>query len=275
MDWNEIELKRKKVLDPAMCALAGCRHVTKLYHAEHPDKGRITICEPCCVEHGIEPLELNEGVTPEGAAAAPAAAEVHEAEFVEEERTKLAIASEQSELAGVAAEIAHFDVCDDDSLALAGELLVDVKTRQKRITEMKQSATRPMNEALKNIRAWFAPAEELLGTIEREVKNKVASYHTLLEIERERATEALGKEGATSAEVGAALTNLGAAQAPKTAGVSMREVWDFEVLDMRAVPVGFLQVNEADVRRAIANGLHAIPGLRIFKKPVVAVTAKK
>ena len=42
------------------------------------------------------------------------------------------------------------------------------------------------------------------------------------------------------------------------------EQWDYEVLDPAAVPLGYLTIDDEAVRQAIAEGVRAIPGLRIF-----------
>jgi hypothetical protein len=42
------------------------------------------------------------------------------------------------------------------------------------------------------------------------------------------------------------------------------EKWDYEVMDPAAIPLGYLNIDDAAVRQAIADGVRDIPGLRIF-----------
>lgn len=45
-----------------------------------------------------------------------------------------------------------------------------------------------------------------------------------------------------------------------------REVWKYEILDYREVPIDFLEVNDNSVKLALRNGIRNIPGLRIYKE---------
>ena len=45
-----------------------------------------------------------------------------------------------------------------------------------------------------------------------------------------------------------------------------RDVWKYEVLDYRQVPIDMLEVCDSSVKLAIRNGQRSIPGLRIYKE---------
>lgn len=63
----------------------------------------------------------------------------------------------------------------------------------------------------------------------------------------------------------------------KLAGVSMREDWDFEIVDVNQIPREFLVVDEAKLRKVVKalKGDAKIAGVRVFSKPVVAAKAAK
>lgn len=52
---------------------------------------------------------------------------------------------------------------------------------------------------------------------------------------------------------------------------TVRTVWDFELVDISAVPAEYLSVNAPAIRAAIRNGAREIPGVKIYQKPVVAI----
>lgn len=45
-----------------------------------------------------------------------------------------------------------------------------------------------------------------------------------------------------------------------------RDVWKYEILDYREVPIDYLEVNDGSVKLAMRNGIRNIPGLRIYKE---------
>ena len=63
-----------------------------------------------------------------------------------------------------------------DDLPMAAELLSEIKIVGKAITEKKESITKPLNLALKNARAFFAPVETQYENAERIVKNKMNDF---------------------------------------------------------------------------------------------------
>jgi ATPase subunit of ABC transporter with duplicated ATPase domains len=61
-------------------------------------------------------------------------------------------------------------------------------------------------------------------------------------------------------------------EAPKVAGVSFREVWDFEITDEDLIPREYLVVDETKIRRVVTalKGDAKIPGVRVFKQKRIA-----
>jgi hypothetical protein len=55
--------------------------------------------------------------------------------------------------------VASVELKNEDSLIEANALLKDLKAELKAIDEMKTSATKPMNESLKIVRAWKTSAK--------------------------------------------------------------------------------------------------------------------
>ncbi len=68
-------------------------------------------------------------------------------------------------------------ISGEDDLAKASTMLADVKTVQKEIKATKESIVKPLNLALKEIRALFEPAETNIATVEKLLKGNILQYH--------------------------------------------------------------------------------------------------
>ena len=74
-----------------------------------------------------------------------------------------------------------------------GQLII-LKTVKKNLTAKKDSVVKPLNEALKNVRALFKPIEEKVETIEKYLNGEILKYNQrLLADQRKREEEAAEK----------------------------------------------------------------------------------
>lgn len=53
-----------------------------------------------------------------------------------------------------------------------------------------------------------------------------------------------------------------------------RDVWRYEIVDYREVPIDYLEVNDTSVKLAIKNGIRSIPGLKIFRETKTTFRSK-
>lgn len=244
-----VELKSKS--RPDRCSASFCREAEGLVLIDFPGRGM----EPICEKHRQEELPVTE------TAIVPASA-------VQQEVTNEAV-----DAADALASIRTFEIVDSDTLDFAAEILADVKGKNNRLEEMKHQATKPMNEALKAIRSWFAPAQNHYAEAEVILKNKIAAYHREIEAKRQAALVKID-DAADSKTITVALAELGQAQKPVTQGVSVTEVWDYEIVDASLLPREFLMADEKKIKAASVGAGLEIPGVRRFKKSRVASRAK-
>jgi len=186
----------------------------------------------------------------------------------------------RAQLAPVQAEVTDrldvyraFSICDKPSLALACESLRELASLAKQIERNRKEATDPLNASLKTIRGWFAPVERGLEECIDVLKEKVSAYHSA-EAERTRAALKAASTAAAAGDMLSASAELATLRpAPRAEGVSVREVWSFEVTDANLVPREYLEVSDARIRAAIPRDgtAPAIPGVRFFKRASVAV----
>lgn len=91
-----------------------------------------------------------------------------------------------------------FVIATDDDYALAGEELQNVKSRLKRMEEVRTSITGPMNKALDAINALFRQPRTVLEAAEKAIKDNMLAYHN--EKERKAAEARRIQEEAAAAE---------------------------------------------------------------------------
>ena len=268
--------------------LMGLVHITEPLWREKSDRekddenhpcdywwGRLCMCDGACSCHwvddaikGAEESMSTTAPTAITAAMVPVPAEA-EAELV----------AEATKVAKAVVMLQAFEIKTSEDMELAGERVKIVKEWWNTIENRRTEMTQPINAGLRSINAFFKPLLDPLKNAEMTLKSKIAAYTLAVRAEQERAMQA----AATAAAAGntAAAAQHVAALAPQAPvqGVSVREVWDWEVVDEAAVPRQYLSIDPAKVKAVIeTNPIYGlvpnIPGLRIFKKGSVTVRQK-
>lgn len=163
---------------------------------------------------------------------------------------------------------------NDDDMALASNVLNEIKTYSKAVESRKKEVTDPLNKALTAVRSWFKAPQEALAKAEAIVKEKMAAYVTSAKAAQ---LEALGDvsratDDATATEALAKAASLEG----RAEGTRVSMVWDFEITDFDQIPREFLLINRAAVLQyARENEGGVIPGVRLFQKPQIAAVGKK
>lgn len=185
---------------------------------------------------------------------------------------KSQVDEEMSEAAEALAEALALEIDSPETLEFVGELINDVRARNKRLEEMKQSALRPMRQSIETIGNWFKPVQNTYTQMEQTLKGKVLAYRNQLEAQREAAVAAM-QEAETVEEVQEAQAVLAVSQPASTPTIAMSKVWDYEITNEAEIPRAFLSVNTAAIRtwmRDEANRDAGIPGVRFFQKDIVS-----
>lgn len=189
-----------------------------------------------------------------------------------------------------------FAVTDNASNEAAAEFLKNIKSSQKQVkdffAESKQKAAEAHKAICANENSMLKPLQES----EALLKDKMSAFwqaqeRIRIEAERKAAEEAekLNAEAVAAIEDGneekaqelamqsamkAAEVQVSAPQ--KVAGISVREVWKWEVTDIKAVPREYLVVNEQALNGIAksAKDTLPIPGIRFYaEKSIAARTA--
>lgn len=190
---------------------------------------------------------------------------------------------------------------DRPAFSLGAAALREIMDLKKSFEERRTSVTGPLNEALRQINAWFKGPMQKLTFAEQTYKNKMAAFE-LAENERIRAEKVAAEKNAREereelerralravekgdVEKGETLLARAAdvvPQAPPTApiraaGMSFGEAWEFEITDKTLLPREYLQPDTVKIGQYV-RAMKAdakIPGVRIFVRPKVSARGSR
>lgn len=166
-----------------------------------------------------------------------------------------------------------------DDLPMAAELLSEIKIVGKAITEKKESITKPLNLALKNARAFFAPVETQYENAERIVKNKMNDFQNAELAKAAKKTEVIEnkvEEGKMSFDKAVEkieeITPEKKVEA-KSGSIQFRTVKEVIIKDENKIPREYLVLDMVKIRKVALAGIE-IPGVEVVEKQSVAGIVK-
>ena len=212
--------------------------------------------------------------------------------------------NEQKALTVIKVGSTSIEVRDQTSLTAANGLLLDVKALRRRFDDEFDPAIARWHAGHKAAVAQKKKFTDPLDEAERIIKPRITAYlveqdNIRLEAERaaERARLQIAKEAQDASDVATELIKQGntaeadelidlayekireinadtpfVPEKPSAPGVSMRETWDYEIVDAALIPRTFLVPDLTMIRRYGQNMKHQanIPGVRFFSVKSIA-----
>ena len=178
----------------------------------------------------------------------------------------------------------------------AADLLKSLKGRAGAIEDERKKLKAPILQAGRAVDDFFGRPLAVLAEAEKIIKHKLVVYdqaqEKLRREEQAKAEEKARKERETLEDKARAAIASGRLERaneleqraaavvapvidrapPKVAGVTFREVWNFEIVDAQAIPRQYLSVNESAIGKVV-KALKAdtlIPGIRVFPTKEIA-----
>lgn len=168
--------------------------------------------------------------------------------------------------------------------ASALEALAISRKAVKKLEEFRKFLVKPIKDHAKKIDDLFKtkarPAKETDTILTEKINRFREQVEADRQAEEEKKQAEWEKENKAARQLGGDAPEREAPQmeAPKqetartsSGSVSTRKVWDFELEDLSKVPDAYKQLNTAQVRQAISNGVREISGLKIKQRDVLAV----
>lgn len=186
----------------------------------------------------------------------------------------------------------------------AGAKLKELKSYTKSIEENKKTDIKPLKDGIKALEDKYNKPLRLLKEADEIIRAKMNKYLND-EMQRRAETEAEAKRQAEEEALKKALEleevkkeaakydlitgraminsleekqNELINQTTKTEAINLStennivsKVWDFDLVDLSAVPLEYITLNEKAVRQAIREGVRDISGLKIYQKARVSI----
>lgn len=186
---------------------------------------------------------------------------------------------------GALAQATLMKVDSQESSIEAGRALVQLKGLKDSIEAQRMSLTRPLKDTAKRIEAMYKPTLEKLAQADQLIRSKVLKFRADSEAANAAKTAELMEKATEAQDAGDNDTALAlATEATEQSSMAkttlleqgsmqMKKVWDFEVTDLGSVPHEYCTLDATKVRAAIRAGVRELPGLRIFQKDSMAISA--
>jgi len=164
----------------------------------------------------------------------------------------------------------EIEISSDEEMAMVNEHLELIKKKKAAIDEPRKILAGPLDKILKLFNSWVRPATKALDNGEKILKAKMSEALITARRAQDEALKAIEASGGEAvAEVLSVAHGQQLIQQPDN--VSLKEVWDLEIVDPAAVPREFCNPDPVRLRAyAVATGGAAVAGVRFFKKQIVA-----
>jgi len=183
----------------------------------------------------------------------------------------------ENEVSPIVATTQSIVIGSPEDMRNATEILSKLNVFNDRLIEDKERITKPLNAALKEIRAKYKPMEEKLGDAITVIRDKMETYQIAatrkLKEEQDKIAARIG-EGKGKLKIETAVAKMDHLDVPEkniegdTGSVSFVTVKKFEVTDLSLVPIEYHLANEVAIRKAMKDG-NELPGVRYFEEQSV------
>lgn len=168
------------------------------------------------------------------------------------------------------------DIEGAEDLAKATDIVTKLKDAGSNIKKIKESVTKPLNEALKNVREMFKPVEEQYTVSEKIIKDKILAYSRKVNeeaaISEQKIAESLEKgtiKQETAERKIESLDRVESTTRGSIGSVQFRKIQRVEIIDESLIPRKYLEVNMTAIRRDALSGVN-IPGVKVVDDTIVA-----
>lgn len=156
------------------------------------------------------------------------------------------------------------------------DLVSKLKETGSEIKNKKESITKPLNEALRNVRDMFRPIEDQFANAERIIKNKLLDY------KRKKDEEARAEEARVAARVAKGTMKLETAEKKmdsierventtrgQVGQVQIKKIRKVRITNQDEVPRKYLVPDMVLIRQDVLGGI-VIPGVEIYEEETIA-----
>jgi len=170
----------------------------------------------------------------------------------------------------------EIQINNEEDYRSTADLIAKLKETGSRIKNIKESITKPLNEALRNTRELFAPIESQFTNAESIVKTKILEYKRKIdaEVAKQEAKIAKGVESGrlkieTAEKKLDQIERVENTTKGKIGEVQIRKIKKVRIIDINLLPREYLIPNDTLIRKDALGG-KKIEGVEIYEEDVVA-----
>ncbi|HEY5918588.1 MAG TPA: hypothetical protein VIU13_14325 [Chryseolinea sp.] len=163
-----------------------------------------------------------------------------------------------------------------EDYASAIDLVSKLKETGSNIKQIKESITKPLNEALKNARNIFAPLEVQFTSAESIIKGKLLTYKQKVDAEAKAKEDAIAKkveDGKMSIDTAEKkmdkIERVDQTTKGKVGEVQVRKVKKIRITDEALLPRQYLVPDQVAIRRDALSGI-VIQGVEVYEEETIA-----
>lgn len=155
----------------------------------------------------------------------------------------------------IVTKIESFSITNVDTMEEAVALLSLANRELDRLTEDREKITKPMNDALKEVRARYKPAESRLEGGINVLRKLITNYQTLMTAQAQKKQQQIAKKAGRTMSMETAMVKIAAVSEPEqrvitaSGSVSFRTVPTYAIEDITKVPYEYLVVDMAKVKK--------------------------
>jgi len=192
------------------------------------------------------------------------------------EPAELQARAEEYEL--VLEELEKLQIQTPEDYEFVGEQLQYIKGLFKEIDLRRKAAVAPLNKAKGVLQGWYKPPLNFLEKCEKALKQEIGRYQLALKQANadamRRAAEASQRDDFEAVQ----RASQAIQRRPERAGISVRDVWKYRVVDKLKVPEDFKVVDhsklEALCRSSKSVKPTPVPGIEFYQDAQVIARAK-
>lgn len=171
------------------------------------------------------------------------------------------LAITESDVSPIVEKATALSVMSQDTLAISVEMLSQCNIYLDKLTEDKEKITKPLNAALKEIRAKYKPVEEILTTAIATIRGKQSQYQTeLMRKQKENEMKIAEKLASGKLSIEKAVSKLEQVQVPTeritttTGSLKFREDKVLVIVDPYFIPREYLLPDEKAIMKVLKEG---------------------
>lgn len=163
------------------------------------------------------------------------------------------------------------EIAGADEYEQVTEFLKVTKHKMKLLDQERSISVKPLNDQVREINQWFKKPLDKLKEIEVALKKMLTSYQVKQREEQERLLAAAASAATEHAEAQALILAATKQAPPTVSGLSVREVWQWQVTDLSLIPHEFFSLDHSKLDAAVRSGAREIPGVKVYKDTRVSV----